>query len=74
MRDADRADHWDTAAEHYEKTAQPFTALYVEAALEWVPLTSNSHILDVAAGTGFYAYVAGGDEEHVAGDYGPGGS
>jgi len=35
-------DHWDTAAQHYEKTAHPFTARYAEAALARVALTSNT--------------------------------
>lgn len=50
--------HWDKAAEHYEKTAHPFTARYAEAALARVPLTPASHVLDVAAGTGALAIAA----------------
>lgn len=52
MSEFEKSDHWDTAAEHYERTAHPFTALYAEAALANVPLTPESRVLDVAAGTG----------------------
>ena len=51
-------DHWDITAQHYEKTAHPFTALYAEAALAFVELNSDSRVLDVAAGTGALALLA----------------
>lgn len=51
-------DHWDTAAEQYEKTAHPFTIRYAEAALARVALTPDSRVLDVAAGTGALALTA----------------
>jgi len=66
-------DHWDTAAQHYEKTAHPFTARYAEAALARVALTSNSRALDVAAGTGALALLAARTGAHVlATDFSPG--
>lgn len=58
MHEFENPDHWDTAALHYEKTAHPFTARYAEAALARVPLTSDSRVLDVAAGTGALALAA----------------
>jgi len=32
MREFEKADHWDAAAKHYQKTAHPFTAHFAEAA------------------------------------------
>ena len=58
MLEFENPDHWDTAAQHYEKTAHPFTARYAEAALARVALTPDSRILDVAAGTGALALAA----------------
>src|SRR3546814_6766312 len=58
MAEFQNPDHWDTAARHYEKTAHPFTARYAEAALARVTLTSDSRVLDVAAGTGALALLA----------------
>ena len=55
MREFNKADHWDSAADRYEKTAHPYTARYVEAALARVPLTPASRVLDIAAGTGALA-------------------
>jgi ubiquinone/menaquinone biosynthesis C-methylase UbiE len=54
----EKPDHWDAAAQHYEKTAHPFTARYAEAALSRVALTPDSRVLDVAAGTGALALAA----------------
>jgi ubiquinone/menaquinone biosynthesis C-methylase UbiE len=65
--------HWDKAAEHYAKTAQPFTALYAEAALARVTLTADSRVLDVAAGTGALALAAARSGAQVlATDFSPG--
>ena len=66
-------DHWDTAAQTYEKAAHPFTALYAEAALARVTLTPRSRVLDVAAGTGALALAAARSGAHVlATDFSPG--
>ena len=73
MREFENPDHWDTAALHYEKTAHPFTARYAEAALARVPLTSDSRVLDVAAGTGALALAAARTGARVlATDFSPG--
>lgn len=64
--------HWDTVAQHYEKTAHPFTGLYAQAAIERVPLTADSRVLDVAAGTGALALIAARTGAHVvATDFSP---
>ena len=73
MRELESPDHWDTAAQHYERTAHPFTAHYAEAALARVVLTSDSRVLDVAAGTGALALAAARSGAHVlATDFSPG--
>lgn len=73
MREFEGPGHWNAAAAHYEKTAQPFTARYAEAALARVPLTSRSRVLDVAAGTGALARAAAGTgAQVVATDFSPG--
>jgi len=65
--------HWDTAALHYEKTAHPFTALFAQAALARVPLTADSRVLDVAAGTGALSLLAAQTGAQVlATDFSPG--
>lgn len=58
MRSFEDPGHWDAAARHYERTAHPFTARYAAAALARVPLTPDSRVLDVAAGTGALALAA----------------
>jgi len=64
---------WDAAAQRYEKTAHPFTVRYAEAALARVPLTSDSRVLDVAAGTGALALIAARTGAQVlATDFSPG--
>nr|WP_249786909.1 MULTISPECIES: class I SAM-dependent methyltransferase [unclassified Bradyrhizobium] len=66
-------DHWDSAARHYRETAHPFTALFAEAALARVTLTPQSHVLDVAAGTGALALAAARTGARVlATDFSPG--
>ena len=73
MPEFEKPDHWDTAAEHYEKTAHPFTARYAEAALARVALTPQSRVLDVAAGTGALALAAARTGAQVlATDFSPG--
>jgi ubiquinone/menaquinone biosynthesis C-methylase UbiE len=73
MREFENPSHWDTAALHYEKTAHPFTARYAEAALARVSLTSDSRVLDVAAGTGALALAAARTAAQVvATDFSPG--
>lgn len=73
MRQFEDPNHWDTAALHYEKTAHPFTARYAEAALARVPLTPDSRVLDVAAGTGALALAAARTGAQVlATDFSPG--
>lgn len=73
MQQFENPDHWDTAAQHYEKTAHPFTALYARAALSRVPLSPASRVLDVAAGTGALALQAAQSGAHVlATDFSPG--
>ena len=58
MRQFENQEHWDSVANHYQQTAHPFTALFAEAALARVTLTPQSHVLDVAAGTGVVAQRA----------------
>jgi ubiquinone/menaquinone biosynthesis C-methylase UbiE len=58
MQEFENPDHWDKAAQHYEKTAHPFTARYAAAAIARVPLSPDSRVLDVAAGTGALALAA----------------
>jgi ubiquinone/menaquinone biosynthesis C-methylase UbiE len=73
MREFEKADHWDSAAQHYEKTAHPFTARYAEAALARVALTPESRVLDIAAGTGALALAAArGGAQVLATDFSPG--
>ncbi|HYE44452.1 MAG TPA: class I SAM-dependent methyltransferase [Caulobacter sp.] len=73
MRPFENPDHWDTAAQHYEKTAHPFTAKYAEAALARVALTPGARILDVAAGTGALALAAAqAGAQVLATDFSPG--
>lgn len=73
MRAFENPDHWDTAAQHYETTAHPFTARYAEAALARVALTSSSRVLDIAAGTGALARAAARTGAQVlATDFSPG--
>ena len=73
MREFENHDHWDTAAQHYEKTAHPFTALYADAALARMALSPDSRVLDVAAGTGALALAAARSGAQVmATDFSPG--
>lgn len=73
MPEFDNPNHWDNTAQHYEKTAHPFTALFAEAALARVPLTPESRVLDVAAGTGALALLAARTGAQVlATDFSPG--
>lgn len=73
MRQFEDPNHWDTAALHYEKTAHPFTARYAETALARVPLTPETRVLDVAAGTGALALAAARTGAQVlATDFSPG--
>lgn len=73
MQEVNKADHWDGAAERYEQTAHPYTALYAEAALETVPLIRSSRVLDVAAGTGALTFAAARSGAQVlATDFSPG--
>ncbi len=73
MPEFENPDHWDAAAQHYEKTAHPFTARYAAAALARVRLTPDSHVLDVAAGTGALALLAAQTGAKVlATDFSPG--
>ncbi|MGF3025040.1 class I SAM-dependent methyltransferase [Methylobacterium aquaticum] len=58
MREFENPNRWDKVAQHYEKTAHPFTARFAEAALATVSLTSHSRVLDVATGTGALAHAA----------------
>ncbi len=73
MRDFNKAAHWDSSAERYEKTAHPYTARYVDAALVRIPLTPVSRVLDIAAGTGALAFAAARTGAQVlATDFSPG--
>lgn len=73
MREFNRVDHWDSAAEQYERSAHPYTARYVEAALQHVPLTPASRVLDVAAGTGALSLAAARTGAQIlATDFSPG--
>src|SRR3979409_511053 len=58
MQEFENPGHWDTAAQHYEKTAHPFTARFAEAALARITLPPDSDVLDVATGTGALALAA----------------
>ncbi|MEN0105314.1 MAG: methyltransferase domain-containing protein [Pseudomonas sp.] len=73
MHEFENPDHWDVAAKHYQNTAHPFTAHFAEAALARVPLTPQSRVLDVAAGTGALALAAARTGAQVlATDFSPG--
>lgn len=73
MKEFENPGHWDIAAQHYEKTAHPFTAQFAEAALARVSLTPSSRVLDVAAGTGALALaVARTGAQVLATDFSPG--
>ena len=73
MREFENPDHWNSAAEHYEKTAHPFTSRYAEAALARVALTPGERVLDVAAGTGALALAAARTGAQIlATDFSPG--
>jgi SAM-dependent methyltransferase len=73
MREFENPDHWDTAAAHYEQTAHPFTARFARDALACVPLTPESRVLDVAAGTGALSLAAAETGAQVlATDFSPG--
>jgi ubiquinone/menaquinone biosynthesis C-methylase UbiE len=73
MREFENPDHWDVAANHYQRTAHPFTALFAEAALARVGLTPESYVLDVATGTGALALAAARTGAKVlATDFSPG--
>jgi ubiquinone/menaquinone biosynthesis C-methylase UbiE len=73
MREFEVPSHWDKAAQHYEKTAHPFTARFAEDALTCVALTTDSRVLDVAAGTGALALAAARTGAQVlATDFSPG--
>ena len=73
MREFENPDHWDMAAQHYEKTAHPFTERYAEAALDRIRLGPDSRVLDVAAGTGALALAAARTGAQVlATDFSPG--
>ena len=73
MREFEKSDHWDKAAQHYEKTAHPFTARYAEAALARVAVTAETRVLDIAAGTGALALAAARKGAQVlATDFSPG--
>ena len=73
MREFENPNHWDTAAQHYRKTAHPFTARYAEAALARTSLGPGSRVLDIAAGTGALALAAARTGAQVlATDFSPG--
>lgn len=73
MQKFESPDHWDTAAQHYEETAHPFTACFAEIALTRVALGPKSRVLDVAAGTGALALAAARTGAQVlATDFSPG--
>lgn len=73
MQEFNKADHWDNAAERYEKAAHPYTARYVEAALAGLALTPASRVLDIAAGTGALTFAAADTGARVlAIDFSPG--
>ena len=73
MREFESPDHWDVAASRYRQTAHPFTALFAEAALTRVTLGPDSHVLDVATGTGALALAAARTGARVlATDFSPG--
>lgn len=73
MREFEDPDHWNSAADHYERTAHPFTARFAEDALALAPPDPASRILDVAAGTGALALAAARTGAQVlATDFSPG--
>ncbi len=73
VREFENPDRWDKVAQHYLKTAHPFTSRFAEAALAQVPLTCRSRVLDVAAGTGALALAAAQTGAQVlAVDFSPG--
>ena len=73
MREFEQAEKWDATASHYEQTAHPFTSLFAKAALARIPLTRQSHVLDIATGTGALALAAARTgAKIVATDFSPG--
>lgn len=65
--------HWDKVAHHYQQTAHIFTSKFAETALARVILTPQSHVLDVAAGTGALALAAARTGAQIlATDFSPG--
>jgi SAM-dependent methyltransferase len=73
MHEFENPDHWDVAAQRYERTAHPFTARYAETALARIALTPDSRVLDIAAGTGALTLAAARTGAHVvATDFSPG--
>jgi len=66
-------DHWDKSARQYQQTAHIFTSRFAEDALARVSLTAQSHVLDVAAGTGALALAAARTGARIlATDFSPG--
>lgn len=55
---AQSSERWDKAADFYERTAEPFTKQYSEAALRALPSLQGRRVLEVAAGTGVFAVAA----------------
>lgn len=73
MKAFEDSSHWDTAAQHYEQTAHPFTAKYAKSALAMVTLSPGARVLDVAAGTGALALEAArAGAQVLAIDFSPG--
>lgn len=58
MPEIENPDHWDTAAQHYEQTAHPFTVRFAKTALAGVELIPDSQLFDLAAGRGALALLA----------------
>lgn len=58
MREFEKSDHWDATAGQYRQTAHLFTERFAKEALKHIPLTTESRVLDVAAGTGALALAA----------------
>lgn len=73
MREFEKPDHWDATAAQYRQTAHLFTEQFAKAALKHIPLTTESRVLDVAAGTGALALAAARTGAQVlATDFSPG--
>src|SRR5437764_3624940 len=68
-----RADAWSAVAEPYDRFSQQVTLPFAEDAARLVRIDQATSVLDVAAGTGNFAFAAARRGAHVlATDFAPG--